>query len=272
MTRSSAITDTEAAVEMVGGDPKNGILLLCDHASNRLPASYGALGLQLTELERHIAYDIGAAALTRALASRLDAPAVLSSFSRLLIDLNRGEDDPTLIMRLSDGAVVPGNHPLADSERMRRIESYYAPYHAAVSAAIDAATGAGTVPALISIHSFTPVWRGEKRRWQVGVLWDADPRLAVPLIEALAADGTLVVGDNEPYRGALAGDTMYRHGTVRGLAHALIEVRQDLIAEAAGVAEWAERLAAILAALNRRPDIHEIHFHGSLTDSAAPRP
>src|SRR4029079_8661660 len=137
---------------------------------------------------------IGAAALTRSLAARLGAPAVLSSFSRLLIDLNRGEDDPTLIMRLSDGAVVPRNHPMTFSEKRKRIESYYAPYHCAVSAEIERALAAGAVPALVSIHSFTPVWRGEKRRWQVGVLWDKDPRLAVRLHKALRAARSLTGG------------------------------------------------------------------------------
>jgi predicted N-formylglutamate amidohydrolase len=254
----------EAPFEVVEGDAACGLLLLCDHASNRLPAAYGDLGLELSEFERHIAFDIGAADLTRALAQRLGAPALLSSFSRLLIDINRGEDDPTLIMQLSDGAVVPGNRRAGDDERVRRIEAYHAPYHRAVATAIDRALARGRAPALVPTHSFTPVWRGEPRRWQVGVLWDADPRLAVPLIEALAADGTLVVGDNEPYQGALFGDTLHRHGTGRGLAHALIEVRQDLIGDPAGVVEWATRLGAILADLNRRPELHEVRHYGSL--------
>ena len=267
----AASAPEEAPYELVEGDPACGLLLLCDHASNRLPAAYGDLGLQLSEFERHIAYDIGAAALTRALARRLGAPAILSSFSRLLIDINRGEDDPTLIMQLSDGAVVPGNRGAGEAERQRRIAAYHAPYHRAVAAAIDRAMASGSVPALVPIHSFTPVWRGEPRRWQVGVLWDIDPRLAVPLIRALAADGTLVVGDNEPYQGALFGDTLYQHGTGRGLAHALIEVRQDLIADAAGVEAWAERLGSILAELNQRSELHEVRSYGSLADPAASR-
>src|SRR4029079_13115070 len=118
----------------------------------------------------------------------------------------------------------------------------------------------------------TPVWRGEKRRWQVGVLWDKDPRLAVPLIKALAAEGTLTVGDNEPYRGALMNDTLYRHGTARGLAHALIEVRQDLLFTDEGVEDWSARLAAIIADLNSRAELHTISLHGSLTGPVAALP
>ena len=189
--------------------------------------------------------------MTRALARRLGAPAVLSTFSRLLIDANRGEDDPTLIMRLSDGAIVPGNAAVDAAERARRIARFHAPYHAAIDAAIERAIAAGSPPALVSIHSFTPVWRGHARPWHAGVLWDGDPRFAVPLIEALRADPALVVGDNEPYSGALANDTMYRHGTERGLAHALVEIRQDLIADEAGVGGVGRAAGADSHRLNR---------------------
>jgi predicted N-formylglutamate amidohydrolase len=247
----------------IDGDAACGLLLLCDHAENRMPAAYGNLGLPPGELARHIAWDPGAAALTRELAARLGAPAVLSTFSRLLIDANRGEDDPTLIMRLSDGAVVPGNAHVDAAERARRIARFLAPYHAAIDAAIDRAMASGVVPALFSVHSFTPVWRGARRPWHAGVLWDVDPRVAVPVLAALRADPDLVVGDNEPYAGALANDTMNRHATRRGLAHALIEVRQDLIGEPAGIAAWAERLAAIVARLNRDPDMHVIRHYES---------
>jgi predicted N-formylglutamate amidohydrolase len=148
-------------------------------------------------------------------------------------------------------------------ERRRRVDRYHAPYHAAVAAAIDRSLAAGVVPALVSIHSFTPVWRGGIRAWHAGILWDQDPRLARPLIEALRSDEGLVVGDNEPYSGALAHDTMFRHGTARGLAHALVEIRQDLIAEDAGVFVWADRLAAVLASLNARGEVHEVRRFGS---------
>lgn len=251
------------AFSTIEGDPAQGLILLCDHAENRLPAEYGTLGLPPEAFARHIAYDPGARAVTAGLARRLGAPAVFTTFSRLLIDPNRGEDDPTLIMRLSDGDIVPGNHRVDETERARRLALYHAPYHAEVERTIERSLAVGTVPALVSIHSFTPVWRGRGRPWQIGILWDADPRLARPLVEALAADPDLVVGDNEPYSGALMRDTMYRHGTRRGLAHGLVELRQDLISDDAGADQWAERLAPILADINTMPDLHEIRHHGS---------
>jgi len=237
------------------GRADGGIVLVCDHASNALPAAYGSLGLPASELERHIAYDIGVAAMTRALSASLGAPAILSGYSRLLIGLNRGTDDPTLVMGLSDGAVIPGNRHLDDAERTTRIARYYAPYHAALSGLIDRCLATGTVPALLSLHSFTPVWKGTPRPWHAAVLWDRDPRLAEPLIARLrAADATLFVGDNEPYSGRLVGDTMWQHGTCRGLAHAIVEVRQDLIAEPAGQRAWAGRLAEVMRAIQGCPD------------------
>lgn len=229
------------------GDP--GLLLICDHASNRLPRGYGTLGLPAAAFERHIAYDLGAAALTEALARRLNAPAILAGFSRLLIDANRGEDDPTLIMALSDGAIIAGNHPLLPRERQRRISQFYAPYHAAIKEALDRGIALGHSPRIYSFHSFTPVWRGRPRPWHVGVLWNRDDRIARPLLEALRCEGDLVVGDNEPYSGALDGDCLDRHGTKRGLPHVLIEIRQDLIIDEEGVGAWAARLGRIIPAL-----------------------
>jgi predicted N-formylglutamate amidohydrolase len=234
------------AFEIVEGPALAPFLLVCDHASNEIPAEYANLGLPAAELERHIAYDLGAASLTRALARRLDAPAVLSRFSRLVIDPNRGEDDPTLVMQLSDGAAIPGNTGADAAELERRLARFWRPYDAAIAAAIDRAIAAGNVPTLLSIHTFTPTWRGIPRPWHCAVLWDRDPRLAQPLLAALRAEGDLVVGDNEPYSGALKGDCMWRHGTSRGLAHAILDVRQDLVASEAGVADWVERLARIL--------------------------
>ncbi|WP_421726326.1 N-formylglutamate amidohydrolase [Bauldia sp.] len=254
----------------IPGDPAYGLILLCDHAENRLPEDYGTLGLPDAEFDRHIAFDPGAGPVTRGLAERLGAPAVLTTFSRLLIDPNRSADDPTLIMRLSDGAIVPGNHHVDAEERERRLARYYEPYHAAVEQAIERSLAAGVVPALVSVHSFTPVWRGRGRPWQIGVLWDSDPRLALPMVERLATDKTLMVGDNEPYSGALIRDSMYRHGTRRGLAHALIELRQDLISDPDGVAEWVDRLAPILADLNALPEVHEVRHFGSRTGPVDP--
>ena len=224
------------------------ILLLCDHASNHVPADVagGDLGLPAAEMARHIAWDIGAAGVTEALAALLDAPALLTRFSRLVVDPNRGEDDPTLVMRLYDGTVIPANRLIDRAEVDRRLEAYHRPYHRAIDAALDRLRVAGRAPAIVSIHSFTPQLRGRPPRpWQVGVLWHRDGRIALPLIARLRDEG-LCVGDNEPYSGELEGDTLSRHGTRTGLPHVLIEIRQDLIGDMAGQRGWAERLAPIL--------------------------
>ncbi|MBO6539693.1 MAG: N-formylglutamate amidohydrolase [Rhizobiaceae bacterium] len=255
-----------APFETIGGDASLGLVLVADHAKRALPAEYGDLGLPASEFDRHIAYDIGVEEVTRRLAALTDAPAVLGGFSRLLIDPNRGEDDPTLIRQIYDGTIIPGNYPLQAQERERRLERFYRPYHGAVSALIaDVAQAAGCAPFVFSIHSFTPRMQNRPRPWQVSVLWDSDPRAPKPLFDLLAQDSALTVGNNEPYDGALRGDTMFRHCIVPGIAHALIEIRQDLIADAAGAGEWAERLAPMLDELNRRPDIHEYRQYGSRT-------
>jgi len=243
---------------LLPGDLQAGLVLICDHASNAFPPGYGTLGLAEDQLERHIGYDIGAGAVTEQLAAALNVPALLTCYSRLLIDPNRGEDDPTLVMRISDGAVVPGNAGIDQGEIELRKRLYYRPYHEAVSQLLDDCIAAGVVPAILSIHSFTPAWKGVPRPWDIGVLWDEDERLAVPLISAFQHDGSLVVGDNEPYTGELEGDTMNKHGTGRGLAHALIEIRQDLIAGQDGVDEWAVRLAEIVPPLLKRAEMHQI--------------
>lgn len=253
------------AYEILPGAADAGLVLIADHASNRVPPDLADLGLAAGEFRRHIAWDIGVEGLTRALAARLGVPAVLSRFSRLVIDPNRGDDDPTLIMRLSDGAVVPGNARIGAEEREARIARFWRPYDAAIRDTIDAGFAAGRAPVLFSLHSFTPVWRGRARPWHCGVLWDADPRLPQFLLERLGTDPELVVGDNEPYDGALNGDTMYRHGTRRGLVHAILEVRQDLIADADGIAAWTDRLAPILTDAMAREDFAEPRLHGSRT-------
>jgi predicted N-formylglutamate amidohydrolase len=249
--RPPAITDPAGAAvfashEVISGDPARGLVIVCDHARNALPPGYGTLGLPAGDFERHIAYDIGVEAVARGLCARLGVPAVLAGFSRLIVDPNRGLDDPTLIMQISDGTIVPGNIGLTPVERERRIGLYYRPYHAAIDRLLDGAMAIGRPPAMLSIHSFTPTWRGVKRPWHGGVLWNRDGRFALPLIERLRRNADLVIGDNEPYCGGLAGDTLDVHATGRGLADALIEIRQDLVSEKAGVAEWAARLAELL--------------------------
>jgi predicted N-formylglutamate amidohydrolase len=254
----------------IDGDPSTGLLILCDHAENTIPEAYGTLGLKAPDLHRHIAYDLGIGAVAVRLAETLGAPAILSRFSRLLIDPNRGLDDPTLVMQISDGLVVPGNVGLGPDEVEARIERYYRPYHRAVERAVEAAIALGKPPVIVSMHSFTQAWKGVGRPWAVGVLWDKDPRLALPLLAALRAIPGIEVGDNVPYSGQLKGDTLYRHGTARGLAHALVEVRQDLILGPEGQAEWAMRLAHVLRGVlsDVGGALHAIELQGSLTDEA----
>ncbi len=260
----------EETFSVVPGRADAGFVLFCDHSANALPPGYGTLGLPHSELARHIGYDIGAAGITREIARRLELPAIMSHYSRLLIDLNRGADDPTLIMRISDGAVVPGNRHVDQAERERRTALYHKPYHHAAAALIEQCISAGAPPAILSIHTFTPVWKGVPRPWHASVLWDKDPRLALSLLHGLRADSSLIVGDNEPYTGRLKGDSMWTHGTTRGLAHAIVEVRQDLVATEAGQSEWGGRLARILEGLMGCQDmslrLREIVFHGSHAD------
>ena len=251
-------------VEWVEGAPDAGVLLLCDHASNALPPGYGTLGLPAAQLARHIAYDIGAAAMTRRLAARLGAPAVLSTFSRLLIDPNRGADDPTLVMRLSDGAIIPGNARIEAAEVAHRRDTYWRPYRDAVRAAIDALSAGGSTPVVVSMHSFTERWKGVPRPWEVGVLWDTDERFAVPLMAGLREAGFLV-GDNEPYDGALEGDTLDEEVTRRGIAGVLIEARQDLVADEAAAGAMADRIAPVLARVAADPALRRPAFIASRT-------
>lgn len=238
-----------APVHLLEGALEPGLLIVADHAMATLPAPYGSLGLPASEFERHIAYDIGVEGVVRGLHALLNVPVVMAGFSRLLIDPNRGENDPTLIMQLSDGAVVPGNAGLGEAERERRKAAFHRPYHQAISQAIEAFLAAGITPILLSVHSFTDSWRGVSRPWHAGLLWDQDKRFVTPLMAALAHEPGLIVGDNQPYTGRLKGDCMYTHGTSRGLAHALLEIRQDLIATAEGQADWAALLARILSQL-----------------------
>lgn len=184
----------------------------------------------------------------------------------MLIDPNRGEDDPTLIMKISDGAIIPGNHPTTPAEWENRIARFHRPYHEAVSKTIGQVQAmTGTIPLVLSLHSYTPFWKGVARPWHAAVLWDSDPRAAHPLIGALASDAALIIGDNEPYDGALKGDTLYRHCLRHGIPHALLEVRQDLIADEAGIEAWAERLAPIFRTMDADAALHHAQIYPSRT-------
>jgi predicted N-formylglutamate amidohydrolase len=271
MSVATVQAECEESFRVLPGRADSGLIIVCDHAENSLPDGYGTLGLPDAQLQRHIAYDIGARAITELLSAKLQAPAVLSRFSRLLIDPNRGDDDPTLIMQLSDGAVIPGNRNVSADEREQRMARYYRPYHAAIDRVIDYSLAAGVAPAILSLHSFTESWKGTARPWHIGVLWDKDPRFAKPMLDALYAEETLIVGDNQPYVGQLRGDCMWQHATERGLACALIEYRQDLVRDERGQNLWADRteriVRQILADTIQRSELSIVKKHGSYTDA-----
>lgn len=228
-----------------GADRPGPWVITVDHATNRVPdwVQGGDLGLPHADMARHIAFDIGALGTALHLGVLLDSPVIASDFSRLVIDPNRGEDDPTLVMKLYDGTIIPANHPLDANARARRVTELYAPYHTAVA---DVLAGR-TDPAVLAVHSFTPQLQGRAPRpWEVGILFAQDRRLSDPLIAALQAQGDLTVGVNEPYDGHLPGDSVDRHALIPGRLNALVEVRNDLIATPEGQAHWATRLAPVL--------------------------
>lgn len=237
-----------------GEDRPGRWLITCDHATNAVPEAVagGDLGLPEADMARHIAYDPGAAGVTLALAEMLDSPCVTANFSRLVIDPNRGEDDPTLLMKLYDGSIIPANRRAGQAERERRLNLCYRPYHREVARL--AARQDDTL--YVAVHSFTPQFKGrDPRPWHVAVLFADDERLSAPLIDLLRREGDLVVGANEPYRGDLPGDSVDRHAIAHGRANALIEIRNDLIQTDAQQYEWARRLAPILEAARAKADV-----------------
>lgn len=222
-------------------------VVTCDHASNRVPdwVAGGDLGIAPEDMARHIAWDVGAAGLARALGEALDSPVICSDFSRLVIDPNRGEDDPTLLMKLYDGTIIPANRHAGAEDLRQRLDRLYHPYHAALAGL--AARRDDTV--ILAIHSFTPCLKGRAPRpWHVGILYShLDERLSLPLIARLQAEPDLCVGDNEPYAGHLPGDAIDRHALQRGRLNTLVEIRNDLIVSADAQSMWAQRLALILS-------------------------
>lgn len=242
--------DEPPPFERLRGHSSRPIVVVCDHASNRIPRVLADLGLPAAKLGEHIAYDIGAAGVARALAACFGAPAILGGYSRLVVDLNRSLRDPSAMPAISDGALVPGNVALDADARVLRVDEIYAPYHTAVDELIASRTERDRTPILIAVHSFTPTNHGVRRPWHFGVLWDKDPRLAIPLMQTLREQRGVVVGDNEPYSGRHPADyTIDHHAEPAGIAHAAIEVRQDLIEDEPGQRAVAERLAAALAPL-----------------------
>lgn len=237
------------------------ILLVCDHASRSIPATMNGLGLDPGALDLHIAYDIGAAELTRLLARRLNAPAVLAGYSRLLIDCNRQPGDPQSIPGISDGVVIPGNQNLGEAEQGERAETFHWPYHHAIDTMFAQLRRRGPDPVLFSIHTFTPTMGGEERFWDVGVLWNQDPRLPVPLISMLRQHDWLRVGDNEPYSGKEIAYTINLHAGSAGLANAAIEVRQDHCETRKKLIRWADMFGEVLETILTMDHVHKVeHF------------
>ena len=236
------------AVTVENAAGRSPILLICEHASSYIPEEYAHLGLAPEDRLRHIAWDIGAAELARRLSAQLDAPLFLAGYSRLLIDCNRPPGVPSSIPARSEETDIPGNHDLSAEEVAQRVALYFTPFEARISEYLDARAAAGKPSLIIGVHSFTPVFRGERRIWQAGVLYGDAVALGARLIAGLGADPALIIGDNEPYRIDPAEDyTVPVHGDARGIPAALIEVRQDLLGDAAGIAEWTARLAPVLA-------------------------
>jgi len=245
---------TYAPYHILGEDRPRRWLVTCDHASNSVPpfVADGSLGMHPEDMARHIAFDPGAAGVARRLAELLDSPAIFSNFSRLVIDPNRGEDDPTLLMRLYDGTIVPGNARADAAELERRLAGCYRPYHDALARL--AARREDTI--VVAIHSYVKQLRGRPPRpWHIGILHGVDARLSRPLIYRLRQEPDLCVGENEPYGGHLEGDSIDRHAIRPGRQNTLIELRNDLIEEEAQQNAWAERLAPILEEVAAANDI-----------------
>ncbi|WP_282158530.1 N-formylglutamate amidohydrolase [Shimia thalassica] len=234
--------------QIYGRERKSRWLITVDHASNHVPVEInnGDLGLAPSDMERHIAYDIGALGTSLRLGELLDAPVIASNFSRLVIDPNRGEDDPTLVMHLYDGTIIPANRYIDEAEIERRKEVYYRPYHKAYGELVAERED----PIIIAMHSFSPKLNGRASRpWEIGILHaPQEDRFSLPFIERLQEESDLTVGDNEPYAGHLLGDSIDSHCFSKDTPHlnTLIELRHDEIDTDPKQNAWAERLAPML--------------------------
>ena len=259
VTTSALLGSNEPpAVEIVNAHGGSSAVLVCDHASNRVPRRLGILGIDADDLATHIGWDPGAAEVARRLSAHLDAPLVLSGYSRLVIDCNRSPRSADSIPEQSAGVPVPGNCGLPLEERETRINALFRPYHRAIARLLDGRSQRPSV--LLSIHSFTPVLNDRLRPWHIGVSYGHDPRLAALLLAALIRNGDFTVGDNEPY--PIEDDVDYTvpvHGEGRGLPSAMIEIRQDGLGTVAGALVWAARLAEAY----QRIEAEALRFRGS---------
>jgi predicted N-formylglutamate amidohydrolase len=243
-----------------GGEPS--VVVICDHASNLLPASLAGLGVNSARLEEHIGYDLGALGVARGVAEQLGATLIFGRYSRLAADLNRAPDDASAVPAISDGVLIPGNLGLTSSARSQRLRTLHDPYHEHIAGFISTAIESGIRPIIVSIHSFTPSISRINRPWEAGILWDKDPRVAIPLLAALRAEG-VNVGDNEPYSGRHTADyTLDRHAEGNHLAHAAIEIRQDCILSSGSQHIWAERMARVLKPIVANEALHAAPAEG----------
>ena len=236
-----------APFRVLQGQAESPYLIICDHAGRSVPRALGSLGLSEAELQRHIAWDIGAAALARRLATELGAWVILQEYSRLVIDCNRPLTSPESIVQQSEDTVVPGNLAISPAQAEARALCVFGPYHARITRELTERASRGQASTLIFLHTFTPTFRGVSRPWHAGVLRNRDGRLAQPLLRALRAEPELLIGDNEPYAASEQTDYgLVEHGERRGLPHVELEIRQDLLSDAEGQEAWAVRLARAL--------------------------
>jgi predicted N-formylglutamate amidohydrolase len=243
MSQALLESDEPSPIEIAFADAPGPFVILCDHAGRKVPRSLGSLGLSEDELQQHIAWDIGAAAVARPLAAALGAPLFLQRYSRLVIDCNRPLSAPDSIPAKSGGIVIPGNTELTAPQAAERARAIFAPYHQAIASALEQRPRY----LLVTMHSFTPELYGERRPFHAGVLYERDTRLSAPLLELLRQESGLVVGDNEPYAASAATDyAIIEYGERRGAPYVELEVRQDLVSDEAGQRAWAERFARLL--------------------------
>jgi len=255
MEETHAANDQRAPVRVRNRAGKSPFVVLCDHASRHIPAQYGTLGLSAEERISHIAWDPGALPVASGLAASLDAALVESCVSRLVADCNRPLDAPDLVPEISERTVIPGNRDLGPDERARRVAMVHAPYHAGIESLVGERLAARRETFLLALHSFTPVYKGASRPWQIGVIHDRDMCLAGPILDALKAVNGITIGDNQPYSPAdRVYYTLERHARSRGLPCAMIEIRNDEIGDESGQREWADLLAGILLTVKPKSD------------------
>lgn len=247
ITKPMLAADEPLPVAIYNAGGASPLVLVADHAGKATPRALGRLGVAAPEWQRHIAFDIGIAGVGRILADELDAMLIQQNYSRLVIDCNRPPGAPTSIPEISELTPIPGNVGLSEAQKEARAHEIFRPYHARIAAELEHRRLAGRTTALIALHSFTPVFKDVSRAWHVALLYNRDVRLAHGLLALLREVPDLVVGDNQPYFVSDTTDyTIPVHGERRGLPHALIEIRQDLIADDSGQRKWAGILARVL--------------------------